>query len=70
MKYLKWLFTRWYLYVMAFVLFINNLANHGTSMIREEPAFTTGLIIGDFIISALLISIIYGTIKLVKRKKK
>ena len=66
--YFKWLFTRWYLYVIALLLSLNTFMRSG----YDPLGFAIGVIIGAFVQSIVIISVIYGIYRLVKRlfKKK
>ncbi len=59
-KYLKWLFSRWYLYVLV-LLDIIFFAN-------TETVLATGLVAGTILLWAIIISIFVGIKKLIKKK--
>ena len=70
-EYFKWLFTRWYFYVIAFLLIFNSLKGEDISqLINFEESYFMGLIFGSFVTSLILISIVYFMIKIIKKKSK
>ncbi len=65
-KYLKWLFTRWYLYALTIVYFLYYY-EHQTYFIWES---FFGELLGTFIIWILIISAIVGLKKLYLKIRK
>lgn len=67
-QYFKWLFTRWYLYVIALISFVSSTKGENISnLINTEPSYLLGSIIGSLLVSALIILIVYEIIKLFKK---
>lgn len=68
----KWLFTRWYLYVITFIFFISGkIRTGGLSSLGEEirvvPLGVLGELLGTLIFASLFITVIYLVIKLIKK---
>ena len=55
-EYIKWLFTRWYLYALSSLWFSYN----GGSREFTLPGIVIGSILGNIVLWAILISIIIG----------
>jgi hypothetical protein len=57
--YLKWLFSRWYLYILALLWFLYTGGTNGiTSIVLVEVIL--GSLIGNILLWALIISFIVG----------
>lgn len=55
-KYLKWLYTRWYLYVIALLWFLYTGGFNGIN-IRLFPELIIALLIGNLLLWSMVISI-------------
>lgn len=72
MEFIKWLFTRWYFWVVFIVLFlVSFIANY--QLIQPNDYFSQGIIIGivfyPLIVSLILCSAVYWLKKLFNKKK-
>lgn len=74
-EYFKWLFTRWYFYVIFIFLFLNNYVQQGYGLsqiiidLEREPFWVLGSFLGGLLSTTIIISIFYFLIRKIKQKK-
>lgn len=66
-QYLKWVFSRWWFWIIGFFIFLVNFAPNIQSFTFRETGFYFGLFAGSLIIPFIITTIIYFVNK---RKKK
>jgi len=66
-EYVKWLYTRWYTYVVALLLLIDRILQGSKP---DGLLFFIGQIIGALFFSGLYITIVYSIIKSIKKIKR
>lgn len=71
-NYFKWLFTRWYLYVLTFTFFIISFGGEyvGKGLTSRTPELILGGLFGDFLWWCLIISFCVGIKKLYLKLSK
>ena len=69
-KYLKWLFTRWYYWVLFSIIFLINIQSFISDLaIYGFDSFAIGQVLGFFIYPFLIIAIPERIIYFIKRTK-
>jgi len=69
-KFISWVFSRWYFYVIAIALFIfnNQPLNEVGNQIKLESGFLLGSIIGYGLVAFIITTIIYVIEPYLKRR--